>query len=159
MRRALAELNESPTWPRLESLLDELRQQTSLPPLPSPARLIPSGFFDNAPLARWLAAQLEHLGLPDDFAGLERQTGHKLYISATELDSAEAVIFGPGNDRGLTISQAVQASSALPGFMRPARINGVDYVDGGVRRTADLEVAVARRAPTWSSATTRSGRS
>jgi len=142
LQRAAAELSESPSWPRLESLLEQLRQRTSLPPLPSPARLIPSGFFDNAPLARWLAVQLDHLGLPDDFAGLERRTGHKLYISATELDSAEAVVFGPGNDRGLTISQAVQASSALPGFMRPARINGIDYVDGGVRRTADLEVAV-----------------
>ena len=143
LQRAAAELNDSPSWARVESLLEELRQQTSLPPLPSPMRLIPSGFFDNAPLARWLAAQLEHLNLPDDFGGLERLTGRKLYISATELDTAEAVIFGPGNDRGLTISQAVQASSALPGFMRPARINGVDYVDGGVRRTADLEVAVA----------------
>jgi predicted acylesterase/phospholipase RssA len=143
LRHAAAELRESPSWPRLEQLLDELRQHTSLPGLPPLGRLIPSGVFDNAPLARWLAAQLEHLGLPDDFAGLERLTGRKLYISATELDTAEAVIFGPGSDRGLTISQAVQASSALPGFMRPARFHGIDYVDGGVRRTADLEVAVA----------------
>ena len=143
LRHAAAELRESPSWPRLESLLDQLRQQTSLPALPPLARLIPSGVFDNAPLARWLAAQLAHLGLPDDFAGLERVTGRKLYISATELDTAEGVIFGPRNDRGLTISQAVQASSALPGFMRPARFNGIDYIDGGVRRTADLEVAVA----------------
>jgi predicted acylesterase/phospholipase RssA len=143
LRRAAAELNESPTWPRVESLLDELRRQTSLPALPPLARLIPAGVFDNAPLAHWLAAQLAHLGLPDDFTELHRLTGRKLYISATELDTAESVIFGPGHDRGLRISQAVQASSALPGFMRPARFNGVDYVDGGVRRTADLEVAVA----------------
>jgi predicted acylesterase/phospholipase RssA len=143
LRRAASELWEQPTWPRVEALFDELRQHSAFPALPPLARLVPSGVFDNAPLARWLATQLRHLGLPDDFEGLERMTGHKLYISATELDTAEAVIFGPGSDRGLSISQAVQASSALPGFMRPARFHGIDYVDGGVRRTADLEVAVA----------------
>ncbi|RMF19945.1 MAG: hypothetical protein D6760_12535, partial [Deltaproteobacteria bacterium] len=41
-----------------------------------------------------------------------------------------------------TVSEAVQASTALPGFYRPARINGVDYVDGGVRRTASIDVAI-----------------
>jgi predicted acylesterase/phospholipase RssA len=143
LQRAAAELRASPTWPRVEALLEELWRDAALPPPPSPARLIPSGIFDNAPLARWLAAQLERLGLPDDFAELQRRTGRRLYVSATELDSAEAVIFGPEDSRGLTISQAVQASSALPGFMRPARFNGIDYIDGGVRRTADLEVAAA----------------
>jgi predicted acylesterase/phospholipase RssA len=42
----------------------------------------------------------------------------------------------------VTISEAVQASTALPGFYKPARIKGVDYVDGGVRRTANLDVAI-----------------
>ena len=42
----------------------------------------------------------------------------------------------------MTISEAVQASTALPGFYKPARINGVDYVDGGVRRTANIDVAI-----------------
>jgi predicted acylesterase/phospholipase RssA len=36
----------------------------------------------------------------------------------------------------------VQASTALPAFYKPARIKGVDYVDGGVRRTANLDVAI-----------------
>jgi predicted acylesterase/phospholipase RssA len=46
----------------------------------------------------------------------------------------------------VTISQAVQASSALPLFYKPARINGVDYVDGGVRRTANIDVAIEKGA-------------
>jgi predicted acylesterase/phospholipase RssA len=109
---------------------------------PSVWALAPSGLFDNAPLAQWLARQMERVGVPDDFGALYRQRGRKLFISATELDTARAVVFGPANNRGLTISQAVQASSALPGFIRPARFSGVDYVDGGVRHTADVEVAV-----------------
>ena len=36
----------------------------------------------------------------------------------------------------------MQASTALPGFYKPARIKGVDYVDGGVRRTANIDVAI-----------------
>ena len=42
--------------------------------------------------------------------------------------------------------QAVQASTALPGFYRPARIAGGDYVDGGIRRTANIEVAIEQGA-------------
>jgi len=58
------------------------------------------------------------------------------------LDTAERVVFGHDEDASVTISEAVQASTALPGFYRPARIKGDDYVDGGVRRTANLDVAV-----------------
>ena len=58
------------------------------------------------------------------------------------LDTAERVVFGHDEDSSVTISEAVQASTALPGFYKPARIKGVDYVDGGVRRTANIDVAI-----------------
>ena len=58
------------------------------------------------------------------------------------LDTAERVVFGHDEDASVTISEAVQASTALPGFYKPARIKGVDYVDGGVRRTANIDVAI-----------------
>ena len=66
----------------------------------------------------------------------------ELYIVAMNLDTAERVVFGHDEDSSLTISEAVQASTALPGFYKPARIKGVDYVDGGVRRTANIDVAI-----------------
>src|SRR5439155_235217 len=65
-----------------------------------------------------------------------------LYIVAMNLDPAERVVSGHDEDTALTISEAVQASTALPGFYKPARIKGVDYVDGGVRRTANIDVAI-----------------
>jgi predicted acylesterase/phospholipase RssA len=40
----------------------------------------------------------------------------------------------------------VQASTALPIFYRPARIRGVDYVDGGIRNTANIDVAIEKGA-------------
>jgi predicted acylesterase/phospholipase RssA len=102
--------------------------------------------FDNSPLERWLAANMASVGMPNDFAELYRETGKKLFITATNLDTADRVVFGPDHDHGLRISEAVRASSALPGFFRPARIQGVDYVDGGVRRTANIDVAVEQGA-------------
>jgi len=140
-------LVEEPSYTHLEALLMELYGEVSPKrEFPSLGALLPSGIFDNAPLERWLATNMAKLGVPNYFADFYRETGRKLYITATNLDTAERVLFGPENDHGLTISEAVQASAALPGFFKPARINGVDYVDGGVRRTANIDVAVEQGA-------------
>lgn len=111
-------------------------------PFPSPFDYLPSGFFDNRSIERYIRRNLQRLGLSNDFRTLHRLTKHELYISAMNLDTAERVVFGHDEDASLTISEAVQASTALPGFYRPARIKGVDYVDGGVRRTANIDVAI-----------------
>lgn len=134
---------ERPSYTHLESLLMALYDEVSPKrEFPSLSALLPSGLFDNAALERWLASQMAAVGMPNSFAEFYRESGRKLFITATNLDTAERVVFGPANDHGLTISQSVQASSALPGFFKPARFNGVDYIDGGVRRTANIDVAV-----------------
>jgi predicted acylesterase/phospholipase RssA len=144
---SLRRLLDEPSYTHLESFLMELYAEVSpkreFPPI---GALLPSGLFDNAPLERWLAGNMAKLGVPNYFADFYRETGRKLYLTATNLDTAERVLFGPENDHGLTVSEAVQASSALPGFFKPARINGVDYVDGGVRKTANIDVAVEQGA-------------
>jgi predicted acylesterase/phospholipase RssA len=109
---------------------------------PFPLAYLPSGIFDNAALERYLRHNIERRGMTNDFRVLFRTRGVELYIVAMNLDTAERVVFGHDEDTSLTISEAVQASTALPGFYRPARIRGVDYVDGGVRRTANIDVAI-----------------
>jgi len=47
----------------------------------------------------------------------------------------------PGLD-DVPISEAVRASSALPGLYRPARIGDRDYVDGALRKTLHASVAL-----------------
>jgi len=89
---------------------------------------------------------IRHNRLTNDFDETLRLTGKRLYISAVRLDGAKRVVFGPGEDTSLTISEAIQASTALPGFYKPARINGVDYVDGGVQETANIDTAVEQGA-------------
>lgn len=103
---------------------------------------LPSGLFDNSSIERYVRRNLQRAGLTNDFRTLYRRTKHELYISAMNLDTAERVVFGHDEDASVTISEAVQASTALPGFYKPARIKGIDYVDGGVRRTANLDVAI-----------------
>ncbi len=80
--------------------------------------------------------------MPNSFKALFQARKKELYIVAMNLDSAERVVFGHDEDSSLSISESVQASTALPGFYRPARIRGIDYVDGGVRRTANIDVAI-----------------
>ena len=113
---------------------------------PSLTNHIPTGLFDNESLERWLRGNLERIGIPNDFRAFERKRGRQLYVSACDLDTAERVVFGADENAEASISQAVQASTALPLFYKPARINGVDYVDGGVRHTANIDVAIEKGA-------------
>jgi len=113
---------------------------------PSPLDYLPSGLFDNSSIEHYLRSNLQNAGLPNDFRQLYRATGKELYISAMNLDTAERVVFGHDEDCSIKVSEAVQASTALPGFYKPARINGVDYVDGGVRRTANIDTAIEHQA-------------
>jgi predicted acylesterase/phospholipase RssA len=115
-------------------------------PLPALTNHVPSGAFDNKPLERWMRRGLEKMGMPNDFRAFNRKRRRQLFLSACNLDTAERVIFGADENAEVTISEARQASTALPGFFRPARINGVDYVDGGVRNTANIDVAIEKGA-------------
>lgn len=136
-----------PTYTRAEEVMMALMDHVS-PEREVPALLshIPTGFFDNRSLEGWLRKNLERIRLPNDFEGFESKRQRRLYIAACDLDTAERVVFGADENTDATISQAVQASTALPIFYRPARINGVDYVDGGVRHTANIDIAIEKGA-------------
>ncbi|MCA9509338.1 MAG: patatin-like phospholipase family protein [Myxococcales bacterium] len=136
-----------PGYASFERLVTDLvRHVAPSRELPSIADHIPSGLFDSAGLERWLRTNLERIRIPNDFRGFAERTGRDLFVCACNLDTAQRVVFGPGASEQATVSQAVQASTALPGFYKPARIGAVDYVDGGVRHTANIDVAIERGA-------------
>jgi NTE family protein len=56
---------------------------------------------------------------------------------ATDLQSGEAMVFRTGNT-----GMAVRASSSVPGIFQPVKINGREYVDGGL--VSPLPVRAAR---------------
>jgi NTE family protein len=105
--------------------------------------LLPSGVFSSAELVRYFERLLTSEGCTDDFRKLERE----LHIVTCALDSGQRVVFSRHNGRGhVPISLAAAASSAVPMLFKPVRIDGVDYVDGGIKGTAAIDVAVARGA-------------
>jgi predicted acylesterase/phospholipase RssA len=136
-----------PSYTRAEAVAMKLIEHVSPSrELPSLTNQIPTGFFDNKGLERWLRRNLQRIRLPNDFQGFEEKRGRRLYIAACDVDTAERVIFGADENCDLTISQAVQASTALPIFYKPPRLNGVDYMDGGIRNTANIDVAIEKGA-------------
>ena len=114
--------------------------------LPHGFSYLPSGLFENSRIEAFMRRNLERNGLANNFRLLHLDRGTSLYIGATNLNTAQGVVFGHDEDNTVTISEAVQASTAIPGFFRPARINGVDYLDAGVRKTANISTAVRKGA-------------
>lgn len=115
-------------------------------PLPHVGRYIPSGFFDNSRIEAFIRENLARNQIPNDFRMLHRERGNSLYITATNLNTAKGVVFGHDADPTVTISEAVQASTAIPGFYVPPRIHGEEYVDAMVRKTANTSLAVHKGA-------------
>ena len=103
---------------------------------------LPPGLLSNAGVGEYIARVLQSRGRADSFRGL----AHELYLVGVDLDNGEAVAFGDEAHRDVPISKAVQASTALPGLYRPVRIDGRDYVDGGVKKTAHINLAIQRGA-------------
>lgn len=99
---------------------------------------LPTGIFSNRQVDTQLARLFSQEGRTNDF----RQLKAKLTLVATNLDSGEAAPFGrPGWDH-IPISQAVQASSALPGLFPPVEIDDQYYVDGALKKTMHASVAL-----------------
>jgi predicted acylesterase/phospholipase RssA len=144
---SLSAFLERPSYTRAEAVAMKLIEHVSPSrEIPALTNHIPTGLFDNKGLERWLRRSLERIRLPNEFRAFEEKRGRRLYIAACDLDTAERVIFGADENCDLTISEAVQASSALPIFYKPARLNGVDYLDGGIRNTANIDVAIDKGA-------------
>ncbi len=99
---------------------------------------IPTGMFDNRGIERFLRHVFTIRGRSNDF----RELAAKLYVVAVDLDSGEAVRFGSAGWDDVSISRAVQASSALPGLYSPVDVRGHHFVDGALRRTMHASVVL-----------------
>ena len=146
LRPALRVLQKSPSISALQDVATPIVREILANRIPMPQDYMPSGLFDNSTIEQYLRENFAKNGFPNDFPSFQERVGKELYICAMNLDTAERVVFGHNTDTSATISEAIQASTALPGFYKPARINGVDYVDGGVRHTANIDVAIEQGA-------------
>jgi NTE family protein len=99
---------------------------------------LPPGLFDNLALERYVRGVLLRFGRSNHFADLKPE----LHIIATDLDTSRRTVFSHDSHADVPISLAVAASTALPVLYKPVRIRGRDYVDGGLRGNASLDLAV-----------------
>ncbi len=102
---------------------------------------VPAGFYDGLGMESYIRHTMEKMGFPNRFGELSRE----LYIIATDLDCGERAIFGTGY-LDVPISLAVAASSALPIVYKPVKIGNKEYIDGGFRGTASIDLAIERGA-------------
>jgi predicted acylesterase/phospholipase RssA len=99
---------------------------------------LPSGMYSGAGIEGYVRRVLEAEEHTDDFRVLERE----LYITATDLDTCERVVFGTDGFDDVPISTAVRASTALPMVYEPVRVGDRELVDGGLISTTNLDLAV-----------------
>lgn len=97
----------------------------------------PAGFFSLAQLEQYMRTAFAARGLANSFAALRRP----LLIPAIDLDRAERVVFGRGEFADVPISEAIAASSAIPGFFEPYTVRDRDYIDGGVGFSGHADLA------------------
>ncbi len=103
---------------------------------------LPSGAYTGAGIESYLHKVLNEPGRSDDF----RELDNELYLTATDLDTCERVVFGSDGFDDVPISTAVRASGALPMVYAPVRVGERELIDGGIVSTTNLDIAVEQGA-------------
>jgi predicted acylesterase/phospholipase RssA len=99
---------------------------------------LPSGAYTGAGIEHYLHEVLSEPGRTDDF----NELACELYLTATDLDTCERVVFGVSDVEDVPISTAVRASGALPMVYAPVRVKDRELIDGGMVSTTNLDIAV-----------------
>jgi NTE family protein len=102
------------------------------------AEALPSGLYDGGGIKEYLEAVLGDPDRVNDFRLLENE----LFLTATDLDTCDRVVLGGTGWDDVPISRAVAASTALPMVYKPVEIKGRHLVDGGIRSTTNVDIAV-----------------
>ncbi|MGO9883554.1 MAG: patatin-like phospholipase family protein [Solirubrobacteraceae bacterium] len=122
----------------LRLLARDLGQISAVDVALSLAEVLPSGLYSGEGIERYVRRILSDPDRVDDFRLLERE----LYLTATDLDTCERIVFGAEGWDDVPISKAVSASSALPMIYKPVKLRDRELVDGGIVSTTNLDIAV-----------------
>ena len=106
------------------------------------AQGLPSGAYSTRGVEHYLNDVLGDDGRVNDFRMLQRE----LYLTATDLDTCERIVLGEDGWDDVPIAKAVSASTALPMVYKPVEIKGRHLIDGGIRSTTNVDIAVERGA-------------
>jgi predicted acylesterase/phospholipase RssA len=124
------------------TLLGQVGQSSMMDVVLGLAEGLPSGLYDGNGIERYMREALADPDRTNDF----RMLDNELYLTATDLDTCERIVFGTEGWDDVPISEAVAASTALPIVYKPVEIRGRELVDGGIRSTTNVDIAVERGA-------------
>ena len=110
-----------------EILVGALRRPWQVRPAALMAGLLPAGTVPTGAIADGMNA-LHGNGWP----------AKPTWLCAVRLHDASLVAFGRDDAPVVSIGDAVAASCAIPGFFKPAEIDGERYVDGGVHSLTNV---------------------
>ena len=122
----------------VRTLLANVRQTSMMDILLGLAEGLPPGLYDGSGIERYLTEVLSDPDRSNDFRLLENE----LYLTATDLDTCERIVFGTEGWDDVSIARAAAASTALPMVYRPVDVKGRQLVDGGLRSTTNVDLAV-----------------
>jgi NTE family protein len=106
------------------------------------AEALPTGLYSGSGLSDYVEEALSDTERVNDFRLLENE----LYLTATDLDTCERIVFGEEGWRDVPISKAVECSTCLPLVYKPVDLKGRQFVDGGIRSTTNVDIAVEKGA-------------
>jgi NTE family protein len=106
------------------------------------AEALPTGLYSGSGLSEYVEEALSEGDRVNDF----RLLGNELYLTATDLDTCERIVFGEEGWSDVPISKAVECSTCLPLVYKPVDLKGRQFVDGGIRSTTNVDIAVERGA-------------
>ena len=123
---ALTQLAKGPEDPSFMGTLEGL------------GRSLPVAFFSNEGIREYLEKSFARAGRTNDFRRLKQ----KFFVVATDVETGRRVVFGDKDMEHIPISQAVQASTAVPGLYQPVEVEGRVCVDGVLLKTMHASVAL-----------------
>jgi NTE family protein len=106
------------------------------------AEALPNGLYSGSGLSDYVEDALSGEERVNDFRLLENE----LYLTATDLDTCERIVFGEEGWTDVPISKAVECSTCLPLVYKPVDLKGRQFVDGGIRSTTNVDIAVEKGA-------------
>lgn len=98
---------------------------------------LPGGLFSNVGIGALIERAAALHGRADRFDALLAP----LLITASDLDSGERAVYGPGHDESAPVSLAVRASTVIPMYFEPVRIGERHLIDGQIVDPAHMDLA------------------
>jgi NTE family protein len=130
---------------RLEQIIYDTTNNTNITHIHSNSfyNLINSfGLHSSVDYLKYLREYIKEIYNQDDltFLELSKKTGINIYISTTEIDSGNNIIFNVNDYPDVSVIDAVAASMCLPIISKPIIINNKYYIDGFLTNNFPIEV-------------------